>query len=77
MACYRVHQTAMRGEDLGTGMQPCTTQARYPVHRVGKERRRRCGCRASQLPSTVQDADLIVAQLPASAGKPGDHSWLF
>jgi hypothetical protein len=25
-----------------------------------EERRRRCGCRASQTPSTVQDADLTV-----------------
>jgi hypothetical protein len=32
MAGYPVHQAAMHGEDPGTGVQPCTTRARYPVH---------------------------------------------
>ena len=36
MAYYPVHQTAMPGEDLGTGMQPCATRARYPVDRSRK-----------------------------------------
>src|SRR5690349_11581281 len=36
MAYYPVHQTPMRGQDLGTGVQPCATRARYRVHRVGE-----------------------------------------
>ena len=36
MAGYPVHQTAMPGENLGAGVQPCTTRARYPVHRSMK-----------------------------------------
>jgi hypothetical protein len=30
MACYPVPQATIHGEDLGTGVPPCT---RYPVHR--------------------------------------------
>ena len=33
MAYYPVHQTAVHGEYLGMGVQPCATRVRYPVHR--------------------------------------------
>ena len=58
-----------------------------------EERRRRCGYRASQTPSTVQDADLTVGPAldipdgllqsgkvdiyPTVGRSPGDHRWLF
>jgi hypothetical protein len=36
MAYYPVHQATRPGEDLGTGVWPSATRARYPVQRSTK-----------------------------------------
>jgi hypothetical protein len=59
----------MRGEDPGNGRAAVCDSGTLSGTSGREEWRRKCGHRASQMPSTVQDADLIVAQLPASAGK--------
>jgi hypothetical protein len=46
MAYYPVHQATMHGEELGTGVQPCSTRTRYPVHR---SRKSGCECTAQAI----------------------------
>ena len=64
MAYYPVHQTAMPGEDLGTGVQPCATRARYPVHRSRKSGGEGVGTAQARRQSTVQGADPTVSKPP-------------
>jgi hypothetical protein len=69
MAYYPVHQTTIPGEHLGTSVQPCATRARYPVHRVGEERRRRCpGAAQARRHPRSPGTDLTVDQFPTTPG---------
>ena len=70
MAYYPVPQAALHGGDLETGVEPCATRARYPVHRPRKSCGEGCGCGQSRTSSTVQGADLPVGQLPTITDRP-------
>src|SRR5215813_9668660 len=65
MAYTPVHQTTIPGEHLGTSVQPCATQARYPVHRSRKRGGQGAGARKPDA-ILVHGADLTVRQLPTT-----------
>jgi hypothetical protein len=73
---YPVHQAAMRGEDLGTGVRPYAT--RHVIPYIGRgERRRRCGlgrALASALSINVRRSGHRLRV--AAAGLLALNSWL-